>query len=499
MRRRGAIIGSLALASGMLAGACVDLLPYACTDDAQCRTTTAEGWCEAVGYCSYPDPQCESDRRFSDLAGELAGRCTDEVASTGTGEPDPTITSDTTAVTTDPGSTSVDSSGDGSSSDDTAPQPVCGDGVVEGDEECDETNRVDGDGCNTDCVRSGSVRWSVVVASEEGGSDRLFGLTQLVSGDVVAAGHIQAESRDILIIRFTVDGDEVQRVVYDVEGGSDEAEAVVQGGTGRLYVCGRATVGGSTRPWVGRWDAPLTDPPSYDGALPGVSGSCHDIAYVTSSEIVTVGGTGGTAWTFTFSDGNVDAGDDASISVAGQTRFREVVRGEDGLPYVGGQVGDFGVVFQPPSRTDLGMPLIEVTEELEIQSMVVTKDTIFTGGLRGGTRMDELWVSAHELDGSERWRFSPEMPAIDEVEDIALDGAGNVYFIGHTVSDFPDRLVGKLDPEGALVWQRSDYEGSEGDDRGRSIEVLPNGDLIVVAEITGPGGDLDGWIARLAP
>lgn len=494
MRGRWATIG---IASGVLAGACVDLQPYACSEDAQCRSATAQGWCEDTNFCSYPDRDCDSGRRYGDLAAELSGRCTEPPDATGSSGPEPTATSE---ADTGPDA-STGTTGDESTSEDTAPpQPVCGNGIVEGDEECDELDAVDGDGCNTDCVRSGSVRWSVVVASDRGGNDRLFGLTQLVSGDVVAVGFFQADSRDALIMRFTVDGEEVQRVIHDVEGGLDEAEAVVQGGTGRLYVCGRATVGGVTRPWVARWDAPLTDPPAYDEALPGVSGQCHDIAYVTSGEIVAAGGTGGTAFTFTYGDGNVAGGVAATASETGQNRFKAVVRAPNGLPYVAGQVGDAAVVHQPPSWGDLGPALVQTAETVELQSMVVTDDTIYVGGLlREVESMDDLWVTAHELDGTERWRFAPALPAIDEVEDIAVDGAGNVFLTGHVVAEFPDRYVAKLDPAGELVWERSDYEGSEGDDRGRSIEVLPSGDLVVVAEVTGPGGDLDGWIARLAP
>ncbi len=36
----------------------------------------------------------------------------------------------------------------------------CGDGLVDPGEDCDDGNDIDGDGCNVDCVVSGSVRWS---------------------------------------------------------------------------------------------------------------------------------------------------------------------------------------------------------------------------------------------------------------------------------------------------------------------------------------------------
>lgn len=488
---------TIAIAGGVLVGACVDLQAFTCSDDAQC-TSGGEGVCEDTGHCSYPDAECDSGRRYGDLAGAgLSGQCTTMAA--GTSGSGGGTSSDGGSSTTPALETS--SSSDGTSEDTVTPLPVCGDGVVEGDEECDELDDVDGDGCNTDCVRSGSPRWSVVVASDGGGSDRLFGLTQLASGDLVAAGHIQAATRDVLVMRFTVDGREVQRVVHDVEGGLDEAEAVAQGGLGALYVCGRATVGGVTRPWVGSWDAQLDGSPVLEGALPAsLSGNCHDIAYTDSIDVVAVGGTGGTAWSYTFPDDDIAGGEETVVSLAGANRLKEVVRAPDASIYVAGQLGDRGVVHRPPSALDLGPALVETPEVVELQSMVVTDDTIFVGGLlREVPGVDDFWVVAYELDGAERWRYAPDLPAIDEVEDIAVDGAGNVYAIGHRVSEDPDRWVGKLDPAGELVWERSDYPGSEGDDRGRSIEVLDDGDLVVVAEVIDAGGELDGWIARLAP
>lgn len=53
---------------------------------------------------------------------------------------------------------SSESSADESSSG--GPPSVCGDGTAEADELCDDGNRTDEDGCNADCVPSGSLVWS---------------------------------------------------------------------------------------------------------------------------------------------------------------------------------------------------------------------------------------------------------------------------------------------------------------------------------------------------
>ena len=50
--------------------------------------------------------------------------------------------------------------------------PVCGDGEVEGEEECDDANTVDGDGCYNNCTRS----WLVFVTSEPRTQGNIKGL-----------------------------------------------------------------------------------------------------------------------------------------------------------------------------------------------------------------------------------------------------------------------------------------------------------------------------------
>ncbi len=242
------IWGAAGLTGGLALGSCVDLLPYQCADDGDC-TSMDGGLCEADSYCSYPDDACPSGRRYSDLAGILSGKCAGTPPGGSGDTVDPTLGSDTSASTMSSGSgPDPDSSGD-------IGLPECGDGMVDDDEECDDGNEQDGDGCNTDCVRSGSIRWEATYAGSAGEDDRYFGLALTGADAVVTAGYIvnEAGNRDVLISRWPADGVDPTHVFHDAGTQSDAAEAVAYVDSGDVFICGVA--GGD--PWVSRWTASL--------------------------------------------------------------------------------------------------------------------------------------------------------------------------------------------------------------------------------------------------
>ncbi|MGB1015630.1 MAG: hypothetical protein ACPG4T_15950, partial [Nannocystaceae bacterium] len=49
--------------------------------------------------------------------------------------------------------------------------PVCGNGLVEGFESCDDGDQDNGNGCNTDCRISGSLQWQILVNGPANGND----------------------------------------------------------------------------------------------------------------------------------------------------------------------------------------------------------------------------------------------------------------------------------------------------------------------------------------
>jgi hypothetical protein len=95
-RMRRGVLGGLVVG---LAIACGDGGYFVCSDDSDC-VGRADGVCEAVGACSFPDEACPSGQRFGEASTpSVAGECVVDEGTTGGDPPDPT-----TDVTLDGGS-----------------------------------------------------------------------------------------------------------------------------------------------------------------------------------------------------------------------------------------------------------------------------------------------------------------------------------------------------------------------------------------------------------
>lgn len=137
---------SAALFSVLVADAGCNRETFFCDAAEDCSSDGGGGVCESTGYCSFPDPECATGRRYGELAPSgLAGTCVPVDDGTGSttasmsGEttapdPDPTLdpsttttasptTSTTDPATTDPSSSSSGETGDAASS--TGGEPTC--------------------------------------------------------------------------------------------------------------------------------------------------------------------------------------------------------------------------------------------------------------------------------------------------------------------------------------------------------------------------------------
>lgn len=88
--------------------------------------------------------------------------------------------------------------------------PHCGDGVEQGDEACDDGDEVNGDGCNVDCIVSGSELWTRTFAGAAGYEDYAKAVAVAPDDTIVAVGRegLSNSTRRAWIQRYASDGSE---------------------------------------------------------------------------------------------------------------------------------------------------------------------------------------------------------------------------------------------------------------------------------------------------
>lgn len=116
-----------------------------------------------------------------------------------------------TATSSEAGSTTttMSSASDPASSDGSDGAAVCGNGIVEGDEPCDDGDDEDGDGCNVGCVLSGAQLWELRHDGGNAGWDATHDLAVLADDTVVLAGVTTVEGLQAELAHVDRDGVEL--------------------------------------------------------------------------------------------------------------------------------------------------------------------------------------------------------------------------------------------------------------------------------------------------
>jgi hypothetical protein len=79
---------SLGLGAGLLAtsgSGCKVQSIFTCVDDTNCQSHGEGGVCEANSFCTFPDAECTTGKRWHDRAGDLAGECFEVDGGSGSG------------------------------------------------------------------------------------------------------------------------------------------------------------------------------------------------------------------------------------------------------------------------------------------------------------------------------------------------------------------------------------------------------------------------------
>jgi cysteine-rich repeat protein len=494
--RNFATLGSAALIGWACGGSY-----FTCAEDAQCVHNGVQGACIAAAeVCAFPDQTCPSGLRFGDQGppGTPTG-CVPPEQPSGSSDD-----SSGTTQTSDSGSSEVDggSINDGSS---TGREPaVCGDGMVQGDEPCDDGDREDGDGCDEGCVLSGSARWLLVIGDPGAAPDR--GRDLVLAGDVLHA--IGTASGDVVVHSVSLAGALESTWSFDAPmGGTDTGNGMALRPDGTLALGGTVTAD-EVRTWMAVWD-PATAEIVWQlegpiGELQRVAVGADGSVYAAGSDLSAVPGV---AWIGSSLDGTPGA----TLSDLASTRADAISVGASARVLVGGSMGELHTgpfVVWEFSGTAL-LPLFSEAGRFGTggaQAVVEADDgDVVVGGWVTTANERDVLLLRLMPDGTERWRYtySSGLPArSDEIEGLALSPEGDVIATGFRTADTGgDLWVARFTAEGEQRWVHT-YDHQGGFDVGRAVVLGPDGDLYVVGELEATSDGVlgsDMFVARLAP
>ncbi|MBL8943809.1 MAG: hypothetical protein JNK45_11710 [Myxococcales bacterium] len=422
----GALGRGLALGLGLgWASACLPTPVFECRGDADCAEVADDARCEAERFCSVPDATCDSGRRFHEYAGDgLADACTDL---------------------------------------------RCGDGVVDGDEVCDDGNERDGDGCNRDCRPSGQEIWTQGYASPGFVEDRAYALAIDSAGNIAVIGHVtvQGEGANLWIRRFSSAGEIDWTWVKD--GGAmldEEGWSILVDGNDDFVVAGYVhTPDEDADGWLGKIgkDGLLVWDEDVDGGVALVD-QIRGIAFAPDGDIVALGY--------------------ATPDLTTDTELWFQRRSPDGATVRWTQLR----AGLPDGKPDRGHGIFALED-----------DFIGVGYRQDADDRQHYWLSRFDGDGNDVWSEAGD-PAGPEGVWTAVRGLGNgdLVLVGwrEAVAGDMDLWLQRRDPAGALLWEEIVASPSGADDRGNVVTPAPDGGFVVGGEMGAGAGSTDAWLRR---
>ena len=403
-------------------------------------------------------------------------------------------------------------------------EAACGDGWVQQGETCDDGNRVDGDGCNVDCFNSGDTVWEVTFDGEDHLGDDSHAVAVDGAGAVVVVGStgVTGEDTNIYLLKVSsVDGAAVwQRDVSGVgpdvghDVATNTANEIFVTGTyhvsampdpgGKIYTAGFAANGNE------KWSAKT----ATDGNGRAIVVAPDDSVYTTGDIAGAMGpdlwlerrdAAGAVAWTTM----NV-YGDDSSCDL----HYHENPEGIAVDPphvYVAWRSTCPGGQFPAGPRTVVSRFIDDgtVTENPDPccshWRIDVFSPGVFNGVPTRGMDMargpeDELVIAGEANGGGYLWGYGPDLYTTQTYNSALWEGTpGGARFVdlaidgaGNLVLAGDGGRVVKTDPDAKLLWDRS-FPGLTA----RGVAVDAGGFVYVVGSVDGQGTDLA--LRKLAP
>lgn len=400
---------------------------------------------------------------------------------------------------------------------------MCGDQVVEGDEICDDGNQQDGDGCESDCQpTSGYPLWTVV--QDETFNIGIYSVVVTGEGDIVAGGAVLDEDEvpRPWLGRYAPDGTLLWTETSVAAGGRAHYRGLIALDDGRVVGVGGVVTGGELDDaWLRAvdadgevaWQHELQTGSSTTyllGVVPRAGGGLMAVGSASDSD-----GTRPFVATFNPMQGGWEQGEHSEDSQeyvgTNGTMFSLVPRGNEFVV-----VGFTQQVMDGPSDAavwridDNGYAVSPATTfggegDQDFVDIVDDGGVLHVLGRIGmgdvsALRLARLGVGdSIVLEWEKTWSDLP----FNVGNGLAV--SGGVRYVaastnmGQESDGFDTRVLRWDGEENAPRWAMPFADPSPGLDYAADVAVAPDGTVVVVGPVTPEGGNVDGWIRKLAP
>jgi cysteine-rich repeat protein len=374
--------------------------------------------------------------------------------------------------------------------------PYCGDGAVHADEgeACDDGDQVDGNGCNVDCVVSGSEIWTQTHSSDGSYSrDSFRAVAALSAGGVVAIGAVRPESNepDTLVRVYGADGELTEGTVY--EGFNLLDASADNGGAYALYRLGEAGAAHGIESYdashVQLWTATLPNTMSWFNAIAG-------------TQQVAGGGTteNALAWVLSY-DANGDVDWEETTPGWTNVAVHDVAIAPNGDVVFSGREGS---TIHVRRRSPSGATVWNETVDSGGTSFTQVAVDV-SGNVALVSNPDDPFLEVHFLDADGKVEaeevYEHDSGSRVSAGAVAFAPAGTLIVVGsidrtEDLGQGWDILAVKFDTEGQVLWDwtvAGDAVDSDNDDA-NAVAVDEDGYVYVAGT-----ADEDMWIRKVAP
>jgi MYXO-CTERM domain-containing protein len=466
-------------------------------------------------------------RRSLALAAALAA-CGDSTATPSSEDDGSTDGGESTTTTApaDTSTTTVDSSSDAPLPEPdmgSPPDPGCGNGIVEGDEICDDGNLVSGDGCSAQCVPSGSPieQWLWPERDPESfGTD----LALQIDGTYVAlASRIGTGTAHVaVVLGFDADGTVAWATESAAALENEEVwpRAIAIDPAGTIVAVGYLErdlgMDDVIEPWIGRFEPDGTE--TWSLSETGAPGQIYsDVVFGPSGDPIAIGSRELADASFRFAARRHAFADGAAVweivepdEAVGAAGLGATMTADDEVVVVGWRSSSSGRDVWLSRFDEDGAPIDETTfgEPLTYYYPRVVHvgedgDAIVCGSVVRASAENAL-IGRFTLGAAEPkvWmeRIEPPGPGISSCEGFAVDDDGRIAIGGlaFDADESYEHLFARLSADGEILWtarlgaiEGYSYDGVE------AVLLDSEGDILALGTSQNSASRYRVWIGRV--